>query len=80
MSLCLRMWLSRLGGRTQAEPPASRDDAEDEVTTALFSCAACERTYISEAMDACSKCGASVTQIPTERESPSRPIEYDRTT
>ena len=68
MSRRLNTWLSRLGGPTQAETPSSRDDSEDEATTALFSCPACETTYISEEMDACSKCGASVTQIPTERE------------
>ena len=68
MSQLLRTWLSRLSGPTQAETPPSRDDSEDEATTALFSCPACETTYISEGMDACSKCGESVTQIPTERE------------
>lgn len=80
MSQRLRTWLSRLGGRTLAEPPSSRDDSKDEVTTALYSCSACERTYISEEMDGCSKCGESVTQIPTERELPSQPVEHDRTT
>lgn len=70
MSQRLCTWLSKLGGRTQAEPPAARHDAEDDATTALYSCAACEITYISEEMDACSTCGASVTQIPTERDYP----------
>ncbi len=68
MSRRLHTWLSRLSGRTQAETLPTRDDSEDEVTTALFSCPVCERTYISKAMDACSKCGESVTQIPCERE------------
>lgn len=68
MSQRLRTWLSRVGGRTQAESPAPRHGSENKTTTALFSCPACERTYISEVMDACSKCGESVTQIPTERE------------
>jgi|AntDeeMetagen681_2_1112603.scaffolds.fasta_scaffold44180_2 hypothetical protein len=68
MNQRLRIWHFRLGGRTQDEPPASRHDSESEATTALFSCAVGERTYISKAMDACSKCGESVTHIPTERE------------
>jgi len=68
MSRRLHTCLSRLGGRTRAETPTSRDDPENEITTALFSCPVCERTYISKAMDACSKCGGSVAQIPTERE------------
>ena len=68
MSRRLHTWLSRLGVRTQAEPQSSRQNSEDEATTALYSGPACETTYISEEIDACSKCGESVTQIPTERE------------
>ncbi len=70
MSRPLRTLLSRFGGPTQAETPPSRDDSRRKSPTALFSCPACERTDISEAMDACSKYGESVTQIPTERELP----------
>ena len=70
MNQRLPTWLSRLGERTQAEPPTTRHDSENEATTALFACSACEITYISEEMDACSTCGESVTQIPTERELP----------
>lgn len=80
MSQRLRTWLSRLGGRTQAEPSASRHDSENEATTVLYSCPACKIIYISEEMDACSKCRESVTQIPTERELPSQPVGHDRTT
>lgn len=62
MSRRLHTWLSRLGGRTHAEPPTSRHDSDDEATTALFSHPVCEGTSFSKAMDACSKCGESVTQ------------------
>ncbi len=68
MSQRLHTWLSRFSGRTQAEPSVSHHDSENEATTALYWCAACEITDTSEEMDACSKCGESVTQIPTERE------------
>lgn len=80
MNQRLRTWLSRLGGRTQAEPSASRHDSTNDTTTALYSCSICEITYISEEMDACSTCGESVTQIPTERELASYHLGPDRTT
>ena len=67
MSQRLRTWLSRLGGRTQTELPASRHGSNNKTTTALYSCSACETTYSSEEIDVCSKYGESVTQIPTER-------------
>ncbi len=68
MSLGLRGYLSRLGGRTDPETPSSRQDTEHETPTVLYSCPACKRTYISEEMDSCSKCGMSVTRIPSEHE------------
>lgn len=48
----------------------SRPDIEVEpdggLTTKLYTCSDCERTYISEGMDSCSECGAMVTQVPSE--------------
>ena len=70
MSRRLHTWVSRLGGPTQDDTPPSREGSEDEATTTLFSTSACEATYISEEMDACSGCGEPVTQVPTERELP----------
>lgn len=40
--------------------------ADGGTTTALYECADCETTYISEAMDACPSCEKPVEQVPSE--------------
>ena len=50
-----------------AKPDERGDAAADGgTTTALYECADCETTYISETMDACPSCDAPVERVPSE--------------
>lgn len=42
------------------------EQTTDDVSTTLFRCERCNRTYVSEAMDACSRCGDEVEAVPDE--------------
>ena len=59
-------WLNRSDGDTDRRDDASRQD--DRTESNLFYCAACDSTYVSVEMEACSSCGDELEQVPTERE------------
>lgn len=54
------------------ESPAGEESEEessepgDDVTTTIYSCERCDRTYVSEEMDTCSRCGESVEAVPNK--------------
>lgn len=62
----LRDLLGRFRPTQQSAPPEPDVEPDGGVTTKLYTCSDCERTYISEGMDSCSECGAMVTQVPSE--------------
>lgn len=49
-----------------------QDEAEEEtepgedVTTTIYSCERCDRTYVSEEMETCSRCGETVEAVPNK--------------
>lgn len=44
------------------------DDPEDAVSSSLYSCPGCGRTYITESMESCSNCERPVERVPNEFE------------
>lgn len=53
-------------GPTPAE--SSEDTEEDTGGTELFECEPCGTTYISETLEECPNCGASVESVRSERD------------
>ena len=41
-------------------------DPEPTVTTTVYSCQGCDRTFVSEEKETCSQCGAAVEAVPNE--------------
>lgn len=50
------------------EVPDDDEEATPEPSTSLYTCPACDRTYISEGMNACSNCDEPVERTPTKHE------------
>lgn len=56
---------------TRSGDPAQASDADGPdtgVSTRLYSCADCDRTYVGKQMDECPNCATAVTQIPSEQD------------
>lgn len=54
-----------LFGRGEGSDDASADAG---VSTALYTCPSCGRTYISEEMESCSNCDEAVERTPNKHE------------
>lgn len=48
--------------------PADEPDESADVTTELYACERCDRTYVSEAMDACPRCEDGVERVPNKHD------------
>jgi DNA-directed RNA polymerase subunit RPC12/RpoP len=51
---------------TEQQPDADGPSTRDAVR--LYRCSACETTYVSTDMEACSTCGTAVESVPTARD------------
>lgn len=52
-------------GHAESQSPSER---ERNATAALYTCPACETTYVCETMEACPECGQAAESIPNERD------------
>lgn len=64
----LHTFLARTKGLFDGGSPDDHADDSDDVTSSLYSCPDCGRTYITESMDVCSDCDRSVERVPNEFE------------
>ncbi|AQL41750.1 hypothetical protein BV210_03010 [Halorientalis sp. IM1011] len=48
------------------EGPTERPDTERTTSATLYRCRGCETTYVGTDKEACSSCGESVEEIPSE--------------